>query len=84
MGTHEEQRGAAGEDFDIAFMRGKERDPPSRIDLNHLASMAADDRWLSIRSLATGWERRKYLNPLRDSDRFRPRLCEIFRRDSID
>lgn len=26
LGTHEEQRGTAGEDFDIAFMRGKERD----------------------------------------------------------
>ena len=26
LGTHEEQRGTAGEDFDIAFMRGKEGD----------------------------------------------------------
>ena len=26
LGTHEEQRGTAGEDFDVAFMRGKERD----------------------------------------------------------
>lgn len=26
LGAHEEQRGTAGEDFDVAFMRGKERD----------------------------------------------------------